>query len=160
MLSSLPASAEVFEQLPGRMIGPMNDQPVGRSLNGQGGWTMNCSPTSYDEEITSERARSGLHSWRVSNWFHQGCVSPVLSPLHASVAEGASPTNAITASLWFNVPSGGPAGLTVSSSLENGTGLRLTYAGIRDYGGGPTVQVAGVLQGSGYGGASFAASVR
>jgi len=152
MLSSLPASAEVFEQLPGRMIGPMNDQPVGRSLNGQGGWTMNCSPTSYDEEITSERARSGLHSWRVSNWFHQGCVSPVLSPLHASVAEGASPTNAITASLWFNVPSGGPAGLTVSSSLENGTGLRLTYAGIRDYGGGPTVQVAGVLQGSGYGG--------
>src|SRR5690606_12887054 len=143
--------AEIFNESPARMIGPANDVPICASIGGQGGWAVSCSPTKYDEEISHDRARAGMQSWRVSNWFHEGCVNSVLSPAFASVAEGSSPNNSIVNSFWFNVPAGN-AGLTISASLGDAPGQRLTYAAIIDDGATLRVQAVGILNGSGFAG--------
>ena len=73
----------------------------------------------------------------------------VIASAFASVQEGVGPSSHITYSFWFMVPSGND-GLTVSSSLTDAPGARLTYAAIRDVGGSAHVQVVGILQGSGF----------
>lgn len=160
-----PAWAEGFSSAPVRAIGPnqagqvspapgggwqpSDDLVVGASIGGQGGWAVNCNASRYDQEITPALAHSGRQSWRVSNWFHEGCVNTVLSPAFASVQEGVGPSSQIQYSFWFLVPADND-GLTVSSSLSDVPGARLTYAALRDVGGSASVQVVGIPQGSGF----------
>lgn len=157
--------AELFNAAPARTIGPFasgqaapqpvggwtaaDDATIGASIDGQGGWGVTCTAARYDQEITSAQARSGMQSWRVSNWFHEGCVNTVLSPAFAPVQEGAGPGSLVSAEYWFRVPADND-GLVVSSSLGDAPGARLTYAAIRDSGGSLTVQTVGIREGSGW----------
>jgi MBG domain/Right handed beta helix region len=159
------SQAELFNGAPARTLGPFSaaqaspqpaggwtaadDRSVGASLHAQEGWSLACSAARYDQEISHALARSGQQSWRVSNWFHEGCVNSVLSPAFAPVQEGVGPGSQVSAEYWFNVPAGND-GLVVSSSLSDAPGARLTYAAIRDSGGTLSVQVVGILQGSGW----------
>lgn len=157
--------AELFNAAPARTIGPFSsgqvlpqpgggwtaadDPTIGASIDGQGGWAVTCTAARYDQEITAAQAHSGIQSWRVSNWYHEGCVNTVLSRAFASVQEGAGPTSLVSAEYWFRVPADND-GLVVSSSLGDAPGARLTYAAIRDSGGSLTVQTVGIVQGSGW----------
>lgn len=159
------AQAELFNATPTRTVGPFtagqgnpqpgggwtaaDDRTLGASLHGQGGWSINCGAANYDQEITPALAHTGRQSWRVSNWFHEGCVNTVLSPAFASVQEGTGPSSQVQAEFWFRVPAGND-GLVVSSSLSDAPGARLSYAAIRDSGGVLAVQVVGIRQGSGW----------
>ncbi len=142
------AWADTFNETPTRLIGPSNNVTVGASINGQGGWTV--SESKYDEEISDVHAHDGRQAWRVSNWYHQGTVNPVLTPAFPPVKEGNTGSrNHVDIEYWFYVPDDN-SGLLVSSSLTDAPGQRLTYVAVRDDNGTLTVQAVGIAQGSGY----------
>src|SRR3984957_11109054 len=102
------ASAEQFVLGPSRVVGPHatgqvapapsggwqagDDRSLNASVVGQGGWTGTCSNQNYDQEITAGIAHSGGHAWRLSNWYHDGCVNHVISAPYSPVGEVGSTT--------------------------------------------------------------------
>ena len=140
----LPASA--FEATPDRQVGPTGtERTIGASIHGQGGWQVPTFDDRFDQGISSGAARSGLQSWRVSNWYSSGIVDAVRSPLFAPAAEATANAMAFQ-DFWFRVPAGNE-GLVVSTSLSDGAGRRMSYLEVRVAGGEPRVMAVGVALG-------------
>lgn len=156
------ASAESFMALPlqARSVGPTiigqtspappggwqasDNRQLNAALIGQGGWTGTCSNANYDEEITAGVAHSGGHGWRLSNWYHDGCVNHVIGPAFAPTGEvgsttiinggGVGPaTNSIVYEFWFRSAStSAEPGTYLSTTISDYDGRRMTYLGFFD----------------------------
>lgn len=154
------ASAEFFATSPSRTVGPFvngqvnpapgggwqatDDRIIGAGLVGQGGWSGACSPQRFDEEIVSGGRDGGGQAWRISNWYHTGCVNVVISPEFAPVGEGGATTasggagnpalsNRVVHEFWFRHATGSvDPGTFISTTISDAPGRRMTYLGIFD----------------------------
>ncbi len=159
------ASAEQFVLGPSRVVGPHatgqvapapsggwqagDDRSLNASVVGQGGWTGTCSNQNYDQEITAGIAHSGGHGWRLSNWYHDGCVNHVISAPYSPAGEigsttaynvgGVGPTtNSVVYEFWFRSASVQPdPGVFTSTTITDQQGRRMTYLGFFDEPAGP-----------------------
>src|SRR5450432_2733975 len=160
MLVAGRAQADSFLTAPMREIGPhiaaqttpapgggwqiSDDRTLGASIVGQQGWTGTCSNQNYDQEIAAGVAHSGGHGWRLSNWYHNGCVNHVISPAYAPVGENGSTTiinqggsgpstNTVVYEFWFRSAATQPdPGTFTSTTITDQAGRRMTYLGFFD----------------------------
>ena len=126
-----------------------DDRTLNASVVGQGGWMGTCSNQNYDQEITAGLAHSGGHAWRLSNWYHDGCVNHVISAPYSPVGEvgsttvynggGVGPTtNSVVYEFWFRSASVQPdPGVFTSTTITDQQGRRMTYLGFFDEPAGP-----------------------
>ena len=164
-VSSTNVSAEQFVLGASRIVGPhaagqsapapsggwhaSDDRTLNASVVGQGGWTGTCSNQNYDQEITAGLAHSGGHAWRLSNWYHDGCVNHVISAPYSPVGEvgsttvynggGVGPTtNNVVYDFWFRSANVQPdPGVFTSTTITDQQGRRMTYLGFFDEPAGP-----------------------
>ncbi|MEP7097262.1 MAG: hypothetical protein ABI748_06315, partial [Dokdonella sp.] len=149
------ASAETFVTTPTRTIGPhvfgqaspspvggwtaADDRVVGASIGGQNGWISQAAH--LDDEIVAAAGHNGGQAWRLSNWYHNGVVNHVISPAFAPVGEAGSlnassqspQSNHVTYQFWFRSAStSAEPGTSVSTTISDAPGRRMTYLGIFD----------------------------
>ncbi len=162
---AVQARAEQFVAAPTREVGPhitgqldpapsgnwqaSDDRVLGASVVGQQGWTGTCSNQNYDQEIIAGVAHSGGHGWRLSNWYHDGCVNHVISPAYTAVGEngattivnhgGVGPaTDSIVYEFWFRTANTqADPGTFTSTTITDQAGRRMTYLGFFDEFAGP-----------------------
>jgi len=153
------AQADTFASAPMRTVGPSvsgqgapapgggwqvsDDRQIGPSLVGQGGWTGSCSDTRFDQEIAIDGVYGSGQAWRLSNWYHNGCVNHITSPTFAPAGEAGSrtlsgggigpATNAVIYEFWFRSAATTPQpGTFVSTTISDAPGRRMTYLGFFD----------------------------
>ncbi|MDR3386566.1 MAG: Ig-like domain-containing protein [Rudaea sp.] len=162
LIAAGEANAESFLTTPTREVGPYisgqatpapnggwqqsDDRTLNASIDAQGGWQISPVYTSrVDQEIATGVAHSGGHSWRLSNWFHNGYVNPILSPQFSSVGEstatnndgsslgGAAKSHHVVYDFWFRSASvQSDPGSAISTTISDAPGDRMTYLGIFD----------------------------
>lgn len=153
------AAAESFVSTPTRSIGPLvigqvspapsggwtaaDNRTVGASIIGQQGWTGACGNGKFDEEILAGGGREGGNGWRLSNWYHDGCVNHLTSPAFAPAGEAGSTTlvgggigpasASVSYEFWFRSASAvAEPGTYVSTTISDAPGRRMTYLGLFD----------------------------
>ncbi len=103
-----------------------DDRIVGPTIDGQDSWVI-ADHAALDTEVTTTAAHSGLQSWRLSNWMHNGNVDEVYRTVPASIRTDLN--GSMSTQIWFRTASPSTSNSVVTSSISAG---RQTLMGFLD----------------------------